>query len=217
MEYLIGVDDAGRGPVIGPMIVAGLLIKKEDESFLKKIKVKDSKLLSPTIRNKLKEELTKKFSFFYQIISPEEIDSSSNLNTLEAQYFAVIINKLSLNLKGKIEVFVDCPSVNINKWKKLLSSMLLRKDLKLVVEHKADFKYLVVSGASIIAKEKREEEIKKLKKELNLDFGSGYPSDPKTISFLKENFKDEKIKKIIRKKWESFKRLEKKEQQKKLF
>ncbi len=216
MVYLLGVDDAGRGPVIGPMVLAGVLINEEKENLLKKIGVKDSKKLFSSARERIKEILEKEVEYFLQVISPREIDSSPNLNTLEAERMAVIINKLSLEKKEKIKVFVDCPSNNKIKWGFLLKSLLLRKDMELFIEHKADINFPVVSAASILAKEKREEEIKKLKKDFKKDFGSGYPSDPKTISFIKNNFKDDKFKEIIRFSWESIKRLSD-EKQKKLF
>ncbi|MEM4181538.1 MAG: ribonuclease HII [Candidatus Pacearchaeota archaeon] len=217
MTYLIGVDDAGRGPVIGPMVLAGVLIEEKKEDFLKKVGVKDSKQIFPSTRKKIREILENKVEYFLQIISPEEIDSCNNLNTLEAERMAVIINKLSLEKKEKIKVFVDCPSNNKKKWGDLLKSLLIRKDLELFIEHKADIIYPVVSAASIIAKEKREEEIERIKRELETDFGSGYPSDPKTIEFIKKNFNNEKFKKIIRFSWESIKRLNIAEEQKKLF
>ena len=84
-------------------------------------------------------------------------------------------------------------------------------------EHKADAKYPVVSAASILAKEKREEEVFNLKKEFHVDFGSGYPSDPKTVLFLKENFSNHLFEKIIRHSWASVKRLKIKDKQEKLF
>lgn len=218
MVYFLGVDDAGRGPVIGPMVLAGVLIDEEKENFLKKIGVKDSKQLFPSTRKKIGELLKKEVNYFFQIIYPEEIDSSKNLNTLEAERMAVIINKLSLEKKDKkIIVFVDCPSTNKEKWGSLLKNLLIRKDLELIIEHKADVNYSVVSAASILAKEKREEEISKIKKELGIDFGSGYPSDPITRDFIKKNYENEKFKRIIRFSWESIKRLKRKEDQKKLF
>ncbi|MEM4605505.1 MAG: ribonuclease HII, partial [Candidatus Pacearchaeota archaeon] len=180
--------------------------------------VKDSKQLSQYKRKKIIESLENKINYFFQIISPKEIDSSNNLNILEAEIMAIVINKLSLEKKDeKIRVFVDCPSNNKNKWSDLLKNLIIRKDLEFFIEHKADITYPVVSTASIFAKEKREEEIYKIKKEYNVEFGSGYPSDPLTISFIEKNFKNKKYENIIRYSWESIKRLIQKEKQQKLF
>lgn len=214
-EYFIGVDDAGRGPVIGPMILAGILIKKEEEKELKKLGVKDSKQLFPSTRKRIGDELKKKYKYFLQEVSPKEIDDCVNLNILEAERMAVIINALSKDIDGKITAFVDCPSTNIKKWKSLLKNLLLRNDIELVIEHKADVKYPVVSAASIIAKEKREEEVRNLKRKFNVDFGSGYPSDPITIDFIKKNFSNKNFNEIIRFSWATVKNL--KEKQRKLF
>ena len=71
--------------------------------------------------------------------------------------------------------------------------------MNLVLEHKADLNYPVVSAASILAKVTRDAEIEKLKKQIGIDFGSGYMSDPKTVEFLKENY--EKYPEIFRKSW----------------
>jgi hypothetical protein len=73
------------------------------------------------------------------------------------------------------------------------------------------------SELSLIAKEKREEEVERLKKEFHVDFGSGYPSDPKTVLFLKENFDNKLFEKIIRHSWSTVKRFKEKERQEKLF
>ena len=74
-------------------------------------------------------------------------------------------------------------------------------------EHKADYHHLVVSAASILAKERREEDLARLRQELSIDFGSGYPADPKTKEFIAEHFEDPKYRKIIRFSWNTVKRL----------
>lgn len=124
--FLIGIDDAGRGPLIGPMILGGVLIKKEDERELKKLGAKDSKLLAHSERVRL-AELIKKQVIHHHVVkaTPDEIDNAvlhgSNLNTLEAQKMAQVINELN-DGKKQIKVIVDCPSINIPKWRdKLLS------------------------------------------------------------------------------------------------
>lgn len=101
MVYYIGIDDAGRGPVIGPMILAGVLINSEEEKELVEIGVKDSKLLTPSKRNMIGDILRNKFQFAIQEASPEEIDSSTNLNNLEAQKMAMVINELAQRVPGK--------------------------------------------------------------------------------------------------------------------
>ncbi|GAG15724.1 unnamed protein product, partial [marine sediment metagenome] len=147
------------------------------------------------------------------IISPQEVDNAlssknSNLNWLEADKTSEIINKLKPD-----KAILDCPSPNIKAYKEYIEK-LLKKKVDLVVCHKADQLYPIVSAASIIAKVIRDNEIEKIKKKIGVDFGSGYPSDPLTVEFLKENYK--KYPEIFRKNWASYKAMLKKKGQKSL-
>ena len=121
VELTLGIDDAGRGPVIGPMVLAGCLLTKESEKELKKAGVKDSKQLTDKRRDHLSKIIKEKAETFEIVLShPKEIDDSlnngKNLNKLEAQMTADIINKINKGYK-KIKIVVDCPSVSIEKWK----------------------------------------------------------------------------------------------------
>ena len=185
MTKIIGIDDAGRGPVLGPMILAGVLIEDKDNNILKNLGAKDSKLLTPKIRKEIKEKITNQFKYHIEQTEPIEIDKSSNLNYLEAIKTAKIINKLTETLNEPIKVIVDCPSVNIKSWTNDVQQLIKKpKIISLFCEHKADANHLSVSAASIIAKEKREDEMYKLRLEFKKDFGSGYPADPKTKEFI---------------------------------
>lgn len=214
---ILGIDDAGRGPLIGPMILAGVLVKKETEEQFKKQGVKDSKQLMHPARIKL-AEIIKSLALSYHIVkaSPELIDSSIkshiNLNTLEAMKTAEIINELNQGKfqKEKIKVIVDCPSVNCGAWRaKLLTFVRHIDNLEVHCEHKADVYHPAASAASILAKVAREEEVHKLKQKYKDigDIGSGYPSDPSTISFLKKHGKKLKDEGIFRKTWHTWKNM----------
>ena len=218
MTKLIGIDDAGRGPVLGPMILAGVLIESSEEQIIKNMGVKDSKLLTSRQRGEIKEKIVAQFEYHIKVAEPIEIDESDNLNYLEAIKSAMIINELTKNLDEPVRVVIDCPSVNISLWSKDVRGLIKKPELvSLICEHKADLNYPVVSAASIIAKEKREVEIKKLRLKFKKDFGSGYPADPKTKDFIKENFNNPKYKKIIRFSWNTVKRLIKAKNQQSLF
>jgi len=213
----IGIDEAGRGPVIGPMIIAGILADRKQLDALKKLGVKDSKMLSPARREYLFEKIKNNaIDFGVAKILPEEIDSKIsqkiNLNKIEAINAAKIINELAKNTNEQISLFVDCPSVNISAWQSYLFQHLEKKE-KIIprCEHKADVNYPIVSAASIIAKVTRDREIEKIKKIINEDFGSGYPSDPATINFLKKRAKKYENMGIIRKSWATWTRREKKQ------
>ncbi|MEI6058206.1 MAG: ribonuclease HII [archaeon] len=211
MTTKIGIDDAGRGPVIGPMILAGVLTESEEQEIeLKELEVKDSKLLLPAKRKRISDKVKEKFKYFIVRTEPKEIDECTNLNTLEALKAGMIINKLlqETKTKEKINVKVDCPSVNIKAWTETLLGFIEEKSrISVSCEHKADFNHPIVSAASIIAKEEREDEVKRLKLEYRVDFGSGYPADPSTVEFLEKNVKDPKYKNMIRFSWSTVKKL----------
>jgi ribonuclease HII len=211
MTLILGIDDAGRGPLIGPMILAGVLLTKAQDTFIKKQGVDDSKTLTHPTRIKLSKIILQSILDSKVLISsPSEIDSSikkgTNLNTLEAIKTAEIINFLN-NKKEKINVVVDCPSVNAEAWKKtLLGYIDYPENLNISCEHKADANHPSVSAASILAKVERENQVAELKR-IHGDFGSGYPSDPKTKTFLKEKGKSLSSSGIFRKSWQTWKKL----------
>ena len=210
MVLIAGIEEAGRGPVIGPLVMAGVLINKKDIIKLQNIGVKDSKLLSPEQRKKMFPKI-KDIAEDYKImiIGSSEVDSAViskklNLNKLEAIKSAEIINGLKPDT-----AYLDCPSNNIGKYVEFLKGHL-KSFPEIIAEHKADLKYAVVSAASILAKVTRDEEIEKIKRKHNIDFGSGYPSDPKTVDFLSKNYKKYDF---FRKSWESYRRVAEKSKQ----
>jgi len=218
MTKIIGIDDAGRGPVLGPMILAGVLIEDKDNKTLTELGAKDSKLLLPKRRNEIKNKIIRQFKYHIEISEPKEIDKSDNLNYLEAIKTAKIINKLTKELKDKVDVIVDCPSTNIESWTSDVQKLIKKPEIiKLICEHKADVNHPSVAAGSIIAKEKREEEMLKLRSKFKTDFGSGYPADPKTKDFIKENFNNPKYKELIRFSWNTVKKLVKAKSQQNLF
>ena len=182
-----GVDDAGRGAVIGPLVIAGVLVKEQDLPTLKELGVKDSKLLSPRRREILAVDV-RKFAVNVNVIklSPREIDvvvesgrKLRKLNYLEAQTMAKVIEALRPDV-----VYVDASDVLEERFKHHILECMPFK-VNIVSEHKADRNYVVVSAASIIAKVERDRAIAELAETLG-DFGSGYPSDQRTMSFLRE-------------------------------
>lgn len=217
----LGIDDAGRGPVIGPMVLAGCLIDEKIATKFKKWGVRDSKQLTPKRREFLAQKIKDEAETFEVVLADaNEIsakqDSGTNLNMLEAEKAAKIINKINKSNK-KIKVIIDCPSTSIIKWRDLL--MVKIKDLsnlEIVCEHKADKNHVSVSAASILAKSAREEEMDKLKEKYGKEIGSGYTSDPTTSKFLQNNITKHKNSGIFRKNWITWKKAQAKAEQKKL-
>ena len=196
--------------------MCGLLVKEEDKKKLVKLQVKDSKLLTRERREFLFDKIKDVSSNFEIIkIQPDEIDRAVNnhdglnLNRLEARKSAQIIN----NLKPD-KAIIDAPSNNIKSYKEYLLGLIKNKKIDLVLEHKADFKYPIVSAASILAKVIRDNEIEKIKKKIRIDFGSGYMTDPKTIDFLEKNY--ETYPDLFRKSWFPYRDILNKKFQKKL-
>jgi ribonuclease HII len=181
--------------------MCGLLVKEEDEKELVKLKVRDSKLLTKVKREFLFDKI-KDISYKYEIIAiyPDEIDHAVNnhdglnLNKLEARKSAEIINLLKPD-----KAIVDAPSNNIKSYKQYLFELINNKKIELILEHKADLNYPIVSAASILAKVTRDNEIEKIKKKIKIDFGSGYMSDSKTVNFLEKYY--EKYPELFRKSW----------------
>ncbi|MEM3673783.1 MAG: ribonuclease HII [Candidatus Bathyarchaeia archaeon] len=217
---IAGVDDAGRGSVIGPLVIAGVLMSEDDLPKLVELGVKDSKLLSPQRREKLTAEI-KRIAKKYAVIklSPKDIDAVvqrgiklHRLNRLEAQTMAKVIEMLKPDV-----AYVDASDVLEERFKQHILECLPFK-VEIISEHKADRKYPIVSAASIIAKVERDSEIAELAEKYG-DFGCGYPTDPKTISFLKECLqKTGEYPDFVRKSWKPAKRVksEKDSLQKKL-
>ncbi|MBU2104837.1 MAG: ribonuclease HII [Nanoarchaeota archaeon] len=218
----LGIDDAGRGPVIGPMVLAGVLIDDEKKSELKKLGVKDSKQLTPRRREFLAEKIKELAETFeVVVVYPDDIDSKQDhgvkLNEVEAIACAEIINKINKGV-SKIKVILDCPSTSIIKWKDYLKTNIENlSNLEIICEHKADKNHVAVSAASILAKSTREKEMVKLKEKYGKEIGSGYTSDLLTQKFLEKHAHKHQHDGIFRKSWITWKNASKNLEQKKLF
>ncbi len=183
---ICGIDEAGRGPVIGPMVVAGVWAEEKEEKKLADIGVRDSKKVSRAKRERLADYIEKNFYYEMIIVKPEDIDTlrqEMTLNELEANIFAKIANKKMADI-----YYLDAASANENEFKKMVEKRL-KFDCKIICEHEADDRYAIVSAASIIAKVERDRQLKGiseiLENKINIPIGSGYPSDKRTINFIK--------------------------------
>jgi ribonuclease HII len=204
-----GVDEAGRGPVIGPLVIAGVLFKENDLPKLVNLGVKDSKLLSSQKRETLAVQIRElALKWHIVLLSPAEIDrvvesrrKLHKLNRLEAQAMAKVITVLKPDV-----VYVDASDVLADRFEEHIAENLSFSP-KIISEHKADVKYPVVSAASIIAKVERDKVISQLQKKHG-NMGCGYPSDSNTIKFLEDwirkfgSYPD-----FVRKSWKTAKRV----------
>ena len=210
---VLGIDEAGRGPVIGPLIIAGAMMEENDIPSLGE--VKDSKLLIHKKRIEFSNHIKNLTTYKIIHVLPKEIDEAveskegMNLNWLEAKHQAEIINELKPD-----KVIIDCPHPIPKKYEDHVRNLLNNKNIIMVVEHKADFNYPICSAASILAKVVREEEMEKIQKKYG-DTGPGYPANPKTQAFIKVNY--DKYPEIFRKSWSTFKNIAGNKSQTKLF
>lgn len=198
---IAGIDEAGRGAVIGPMVIAGVVIDENDESKLVKIGVRDSKELSPAKREKLASEIEKIAKDIFILRIPAcKIDSyrasGINLDRIEAMKMAEIINIASAD-----KVYVDSLN-NPPRFQKIISEHLHENNKELVVKNFLDESIPVVSAASIIAKTERDKSIKEIKRKVNFDFGVGYSHDSRTIEFIDKLIRERKeLPPFIRQSW----------------
>ena len=204
-----GVDEAGRGCIVGNLVVAGVSISRAGIEGLKEIGVRDSKKLSPRRRESLYGEILKLCDRVYWAnIPPEEIDTVvrtgkkfRKLNYLEAIYFAKVIDEL-----GAARVTVDASDSIPRRFQDNICDNL-KTQCKVRAVHKADRDFPVVSAASIIAKVERDRQVEALKR--NGDFGSGYPSDPATrIFFIERMRRGEPLPGYVRKSWKTWRKFE---------
>ena len=198
-----GVDDAGRGPLLGPLVIAGVSLDKKNIKKLKALGVKDSKKLTPASRAYLYREIIRVVDNYYIAkISPRSIDASVRkhcLNGLEAKYMAKVVSKLNPDIS-----YIDSCDVNPTRFGKVISK--LSNNHKIKSYHRADSRFVVVSAASVLAKVARDREIAKLRKEHNL--GSGYPSDSITVNFVTKYYKkNHEMPKFVRKSWKPIQRI----------
>jgi len=191
---IAGIDEAGRGCCMGSMVVACVALPKERQAWLKARGVRDSKLLTPRRRKELFDILLGEgTAFAVQFVTPMEIDRE-NLNHLHADCAVRLIGRMPADL-----YFLDAPVPprGLRAYGTMLRTQTGRKVYPL---NKADVRIPVVAAASIIAKVVRDRMIAYLKTAYG-DFGSGYPSDPATIAWLKSHDALARRKRVLREKW----------------
>ncbi len=204
-KAILGIDEAGRGCVIGPMVVCGVLLDSQQISLLKAEGVKDSKVLSPSRREELDRKIREVAQgVFLEEIPPSEMDER-NLNLLEIWRMARIISRANAD-----KVYLDAPLATdrgIEAFCEHIKRCLRGNCPEIVAENRADATYVVVGAASIVAKVRRDTVIEELRRQLG-DFGSGYPSDEKTQKFLQSSYKkDGRFPDCVRRRWKTVRRL----------
>lgn len=172
IPIIAGIDEAGRGPVIGPMVY-GLYIAPLSE----KTNYKDSKLLTPESRELFFRKMNKNYS--YCKIDPVYITThmeskTKNLNQIAKEAVIRLLKDLASKCSNVKTVYID----GLGNNEKYKTELQKHFNFNFIIENKADSKYQVVSGASIVAKVTRDRCVE------GFGCGSGYPSDPYTKAWL---------------------------------
>lgn len=194
---ILGVDEAGRGPVLGPMVYGISYIPVSKKDSLKSLGVDDSKALTDDIRRELlcKIQQADWIGWSIHVGSPQDISSGmlrASKYNLNAQAHDTTINLIKLALESGVnvnEIYVDTVGPPDHYQLKLLSHF---PGKKITVTKKADSLFPVVSAASICAKVSRDyivENWRFVEEGVSFanDYGSGYPGDGKTVSWLKNH------------------------------
>lgn len=206
MALYCGIDEAGRGPVIGPLVMAAVVLDEAGRKKLRELNVRDSKKIAESRRNTLEAEI-KAVAVEWGIkeLSPAQIDhlrKEASLNVIEAKMAAELI--LSLDTVPH-KVFLDSPDNIPEDYTEKIISFInqLHADYKIphiVSENKAEDKYVEVGAASVLAKVERDRVIEGLKAEMG-EFGSGYPSDPVTAEFVRKMVQNGELSHHVRRSW----------------
>ncbi|OWT33145.1 ribonuclease HII [Methanobrevibacter sp. 87.7] len=209
---IMGVDEAGRGPVLGPMVIGGIVIPEKMNIVLERMGVKDSKKLTPERRAILARKLSKMFDYDTVVISAKDIDNlrakGVNLNDIEKLGMLKVIRKLNAD-----EVIIDSFDIKELRFQNQIQREL-GDDIKVIAKNKADDTYVQVGAASIMAKVTRDNIIADLNKDYKDmgGIGSGYPSDPHTQHFLSKFTYDE-LPDFVRRSWNTVKKMKDDESQ----
>ncbi len=206
MTLIAGVDEAGRGPVIGPMIIAGVVVHEADIKILNGAGVVDSKMLPPTQRSRLAALITNYAIHIITVEVPPEMIDILNLNKIELDTFTLISSRFCRTWGERLHLLVVDSVGEPSRVEEPLSRVCT--SARVLAKHHADRDYVVVAAASIIAKTRRDKVVEDLKKRYG-DFGSGYPTDPRTINWIKAMYREkpDDPPPIVRRSWGLLKRI----------
>jgi ribonuclease HII len=199
---IVGIDEAGRGPVIGPMVVCGVAVSHKHVKKINGMGLMDSKLLTPKKREEFAEKIKAVCEYELVVVGPEQIDSriphQATLNELEVECFSSLLKAL----KPKI-AYLDACDVNAERFGHNVKGRL-DFEVEVVSRHNADRDIPIVSAASILAKVHRDALIKEISDSIGENVGSGYSHDQVTIDFLKSYYKKNKcMPPFVRKTWKT--------------
>jgi len=197
-RWLVGVDEAGRGSLVGEMMVAVVAVPEDALEALAEAGVRDSKELSPAARARLYREIAGATVFSVEPVAPREIDRRS-MTVLTEEAIARAFERVARRVGAE-----NISRVVVDKYGKprRLAALLARAGYRgpVIVEEKADARYPEVAAASIVAKHVRDARIRVLSSLYGVE-GSGYPSDPRTVDWVLRTVSSGERPPIIRYSW----------------
>lgn len=207
-RLILGIDEAGRGPVVGDMFVACVAIEPSDLPKLRACGARDSKSMDRARRERVFQSILSIARAVAVVrATPQEIDSR-NLNELFLEKACRAVKLVAARaMPNYVEVYVDAAGDPARATRRISEALRgLGIEARVVAEHGADAKYPIVGAASIVAKVLRDWHIDSLKRVYG-DFGSGYPSDPRTREWLERVVRSGSIPPIVRRSWATFRRI----------
>jgi ribonuclease HII len=184
---VLGVDEAGRGSLVGPLVVGGFCASEDRLGELVVLGAKDSKALTPDARERVFAGLGSIGRPIHLVLSPRTVDGAvrhGRLNDLEADAFARIVRAVAPDI-----AYIDACDPNERRFGSRVARLAGGRT-RVIARHHADRDYPVVGAASVVAKVRRDRAVARLRAQLGDDLGSGYPSDPRTIRFVRSALAD---------------------------
>lgn len=181
MTKMAGVDEAGKGAVLGSLFIAGVCVDSSSVKYLQRMGLRDSKDLSRKRRELLALRIEKVGQIGVHEVTAQQIDELREIITMNdiiVRGHARVLHNLQPDC-----AYVDAADVNADRFG--LQVKERSGVARVIAEHNADKNQVLVSAASIIAKVRRDQSVKRLESELGCKIGSGYPSDTVTLRFLR--------------------------------
>lgn len=204
-RVVAGIDEAGRGPIVGPMVMAAVVLPVDALRGLRLEGVRDSKQLSARARRELLEKIHRVAPLVVVAVHPPGLIDRVNLNLLEYETAAFLASRIVVHCSDVAAIYADAVGPPERY------AAVLRKaapGVRVVAAPKADAKYTAVAAASIVAKVVRDAFIEEYRGRYGLR-GSGYPTDPETLEWIREAYQrsPEAPPPIVRRSWGTLKRV----------
>lgn len=216
-EYVIGCDEAGRGCLLGALVMTAFAVVAKDERKLTDAGARDSKVMTPKQREDSREKLLKMGLHRTRLITATEINDAMgkrvSLNELEARELALMLAEFAVELEKAGStvktIFVDSPDpVPVKYAQRLRKNAPALSKYEIVSENHSESKHPCIAAASVVAKTTRDAELEKIKDIFGEDFGTGYTHDARTIDFARRHLRDVRLEPFLRTKWKTVRNLE---------